>query len=311
MDRDHIVNWLMSGDPSIAYQTKRDLLGQDDPGLQALISMEGWGQAILSKQHPDSSWGKGFYQPKWTSTHYSLLDLKELQIPQDNPQAKAAIAHILATEKLPDGGLGPAKTIHASDLCVAGMFLNYACYFRHPQQELKSLVDFSLSQELADGGYNCRLNRSGARHSSVHSTLSMLEGIEEYRRQGYSYRLEDLLASARRGREFLLRHRLYKSDRTGEIIHKSLLQFTYPARWKYNILRALDYFQRAGCDWDERMEDAWQVVLSKRSKDGRWLTAAQHPGERHLIMEPGRRPSLWNTLLAMRVHQRFRLPLHI
>jgi hypothetical protein len=31
---------------------------------------------------------------------------------------------------------------------------------------------------------------------------------------------------------------------------------SYPSRWRYDILRALDYFRAAGVDYDRRMEDA-------------------------------------------------------
>jgi hypothetical protein len=45
--------------------------------------------------------------------------------------------------------------------------------------------------------------------------------------------------------EFLLQHHLFRSDRTGEIINPDMLHIAYPKRWKYDILRALEYFRRA------------------------------------------------------------------
>jgi hypothetical protein len=68
------------------------------------------------------------------------------------------------------------------------MFLNYACYFGAPLELLVSVVDFVLGQQMVDGGFNCQRNRSGARHSSLHSTLSVLEGILAYGRNGCVYR---------------------------------------------------------------------------------------------------------------------------
>jgi hypothetical protein len=41
--------------------------------------------------------------------------------------------------------------------------------------------------------------------------------------------------------EFILQHRLLKSDRTGEVISKSFTMLSHPSRWRYDILRALDY----------------------------------------------------------------------
>ena len=40
---------------------------------------------------------------------------------------------------------------------------------------------------MKDGTFNCRLNRSGAKHSSMHTTINTLEGIAEYIIQGYGY----------------------------------------------------------------------------------------------------------------------------
>ena len=195
--------------------------------------------------------------------------------------------------------------ITGSDVCIDGMFLNYACYFGAPPELLASVVNFILGQQMADGGFNCQRNRSGARHSSLHSTLSVLEGILEYARHGYVYRAADLEKVAAESREFILQHRLFKSDHTGEIIRRDFLQLAFPPRWKYNILRALDYFQAAAAPWDERMADALAVLLAKRKADGRWLAEAAHPGATHFVMEAPRKPGRWNTLMALRVLKRY------
>ena len=123
----------------------------------------------------------------------------------------------------------------------------------------------------------------------------------EYDRNGYSYRIEDLLKAAARSREFILVHRLFKSDRTGQVIHKDMLRLAFPPRWKYNILRALDCFQAARMPWDDRMGDAIAVLKSKRLRDGRWPLQAAHPGAVHFVMEEAGKPSRLNTLAALRV----------
>ena len=52
---------------------------------------------------------------------------------------------ILEHEKEVDGGLNPAATIRHSDVCVKGMFLNYATYFEAEEEQLHSIADFILS----------------------------------------------------------------------------------------------------------------------------------------------------------------------
>ena len=85
-----------------------------------------------------------------------------------------------------------SNTISQSDVCVNGMFLNYASYFNSSENDLRSIVDFLLSEQMGDGGFNCQSNRKGASHSSLHSTLSVIEGILEYSYNGYTYRLKEL-----------------------------------------------------------------------------------------------------------------------
>jgi hypothetical protein len=158
---------------------------------------------------------------------------------------------------------------------------------------------------MPDGGFNCKRNREGARHSSMHSTISLLEGMLEYGRRGYDYRLGELEQTASEAREFLLMHELYKSDHTGEIINKNFLRLSFPGRWYYDILRALDYFQDAGVGWDERLSPAIGVILNKRKPDGRWPLQAKIPGKVHFEMEKAGKPSRWNTLRALRVLKRY------
>jgi hypothetical protein len=134
----------------------------------------------------------------------------------------------------------------------------------------------------------------------------VLEGILEYARNGYHYRLEELLSAAGKAREFLLEHNLFRSDKTGEVIDKKWLMLSYPSRWRYDILRALDYFQFAGACYDPRMQDALDILMKKQRKDGTWPVQAKHPGQVHFDMEQTGAPSRWNTLRALRVLDHFR-----
>jgi hypothetical protein len=300
-----VIAWLLRGDVSVQYQVWRDLLGTERADLRTRIAREGWGAAFLRARNSDGTWGQGFYQPKWTSSHYTLLDLRNLGIDPGNPLIRESVALIARTEKHADGGVGPGKTIPSSDVCVNGMFLNYASYFGADEGDLRSVIDFLVAQHMLDGGFNCRLNRSGARHSSLHSTVSCLEGIQQYTASGYRYRIDELREIGAHCAEFILLHRLYKSDRTGEMIHPDFLKLPYPWRWKYNILRALDCLASGTHPWDDRMADAVDVLLSRRGADGRWRTMAAHPGQVHLTMDPAGRPGGWNTLIAVRALQHY------
>jgi hypothetical protein len=268
---------------------------------------EGWGKKFLSERKPDGHWGDRFYQPKWISTHYTLLDLRNLELPPTNEKVQETIELVIQNNMAQDGGiqLGPSTYQH-SDICVNGMFLNYASYFKTPEKKLHSVIDSILREIMPDGGFNCRTTRSGAKHSSLHTTISVLEGLTEFQKAGCSYRKDEILKTRKSSVEFILMHQLFMSDKTGQIIHKDFLKLTYPCRWKYDILRALDYFQYAGVDWDHRMGGAIDVLKSKRNDEGQWNMPAAHAGQIHFSMEQAGRPGRWNTLRALRVMKHFK-----
>jgi hypothetical protein len=141
----------------------------------------------------------------------------------------------------------------------------------------------------------------------LHSTISVIEGIQEYTTNGYVYRRDELEQIAAEAREFILQHHLFRSDRTGKIIDKRMLMLSYPSRWRYDILRALDYFRSAGADYESRMQPALDVLWKKRRNDNRWPVQARHPGQTHFEMEKTGGPSRWNTLRSLRVLKHFGL----
>ena len=217
MATSEVLAWLLAGDAAVAYVATRDLLGRDDPELQARIATEGAGAAILAARGANGHWGRGFYQPKWTSSHYTLLQLRGMGLSRTHPAAVATVQLILETEKAADGGVSPSPPSKPSDACVNGMALGYASWFGAAEDELRSVVDFLLRERVTDGGFNCRHNRPGARvtHSSVHTTVCVMEGITDYVRSGAHYRRDELEEAYASSAEFLLRHRLLRSETTG------------------------------------------------------------------------------------------------
>ncbi len=308
-----IIDWLLKGDVSIQYQVHRDLLCSSvakQKHLQKRIKTEGWGARFLKRQNDDGHWGMTFYQPKWTSTHYTLLDLKNLGIPPTNRQARRAIQMIFDEVIGSDGGVNYLRSPKAkekdSDVCVNGMFVNFASYFGMTNPQLYGIIDLLLSLQVKNGGWNCEWFH-GATHSSLHTTISVLEGLLEFRRAENDYRKKEIQKAEKRAIEFILEHQLCKSHRTGAIIDKKMLMLSYPCRWRYDILRALDYFQAGRIPFDERMRFAVEVLLKKQRRDGKWPVQNKHPGQVHFDMEKAGLPSRWNTLRALRVLKHFRI----
>jgi hypothetical protein len=179
------------------------------------------------------------------------------------------------------------------------MVLSILCHFQFDDDRVDALATYLLRQQMPDGGWNCRRD-FGATHSSVHTTISVLESLRLYEVQRQS-KVRAIRTAQARGREFLLMHRLFRSDRTGEIINDVFLKFTFPPRWHYDVLRALDYFQAVNASRDERLSEAIDIVRSTRREDGRWTLHHRYKGKTYFELERVGAPSRWNTLRALRV----------
>lgn len=300
-----VVRWLLDADASIRWQVKRDLL--DEPGTavaaeRSLVAVEGWGARLLALQQRDGNWGGGAWvRQSWASTMETLSLLRELGIDPTSAQSREAIGRVCAGSNWgPYHGHAPFFE-GESEPCINGRVLACGAYFGNASERL---VERLLGEQLSDGGWNC--DAPPSTRSSFNSTLCVLEGLLEYEQASGG---NDAVRQARlRGQEYLLERCLFRSRSTGEAIVKDRKSngdwraFSFPTRWHYDVLWALDYLRRADAPADERLREAVDLVLGKRDRRGRWPLDHQHAGTVHFVMEPRTgRASRWNTLRALRV----------
>lgn len=302
-----VIRWLLDGDSAIRWQVLRDVVEAADRVVERerrKVAREGWGARLLARQDPAGTWAGGLsfdgglYSPKWTSTTYTMLLLRDLGLPPKNPQARRACALLLDHGLQRDGGINYGWR-GRSETCITGMVLSILSYFEHEDDRLDTIANHLLEQQMPDGGWNCQ-RPFGATHASVHTTISALEGLRLYELHRQR-KVRAVRAAQSRGREFLLVHRLFRSHRTGEIIKLDFLRFAFPPRWHYDILRALDYFQTVHADRDERLAEAIEIVRSHQRHDGRWPMEHRFKGKTYFELERLGAPSRWNTLRALRV----------
>lgn len=300
------LKWLLDSDPSIRWQAMRDLSGEAPEAIAAersRIATEGWGAQLLARQSADGKWGgspRGWRDdlPKEDRdlivTLYSLVVLMDLGLDPASPQAREMIGRI--DKRLVFPRLDRRPFLHGeTEPCINGRILGLGCYFKEPNDALAHQL---LGEQLDDGGWNCEAPQS--RRSSFHTTICVLEGLLEYERAG---RKSAAVTRARkRGEEYLLKRGLFRSLRTGEVIDKRWLRFSFPTFWHYDVLRALDYLRNAGSKPDPRAREAVQAVMERRHQNGRWPLNLLHPEFIPLQMESEvGRASRWNTLRALRV----------
>ena len=178
--------------------------------------------------------------------------------------------------------------------CINGKTVTLGAYFG---EDVAGIVARLLTEQLQDGGWNCEVPARARR--SIPRSTSWRGSLAYERATGGS---PESVAVRRRGEEYLLDRGLFRCKRTGEVVDTSWLQFSFPTRWHYDVLRGLEYFRDAGDSPDPRVEEAMHLLGSKQQPDGGWLLENTHPGAVHFMLEDGDgRPSRWNTLRALRV----------
>jgi len=290
------LKWLLDSDPAIRWQVMRDLTDEPPAAIAAersLVATRGWGSRLLARQSPAGTWGGSKEDERLLITFYTLVVLKDLGLEPSSKQARKMIARV---EKLRfkwhnnraffDGETEP---------CINGRILALGAYFKTPNHALANQL---LSEQLEDGGWNCEAPQS--RRSSFHTTICVLEGLLEYQRAGR--KSAAITAARKRADNYLLERRMFRSLRSGEMVDRRWLRFSFPTFWHYDVLRGLDYLRDAGIKPDHRIRQAIEIVMKRRHQNGRWPLNLRHPERIPLQMETAvGSASRWNTLRALRV----------
>jgi hypothetical protein len=309
---------------------------------RARVEHEGWGARLLALRAPDGLWADGACFPgtaafarataqaladgqapppfpvsdpepagatdgsgaddgaredqgqPWTATYPVLVDLCHLGVPPDSAVMQQTALLVARNGRWEYDGLpffeGEVDCCINAGTILIGTYLGV---------DVDRVVRRLVADQMPDGGWNCWAQARPA-PGSFASTLDVIDALLRWeRRTGGS---EQARQARVHGEEYLLRRRLLRSLRSGEVVNPRWAQFSYPPRWHYDLLKATDYFARRGGIPDPRLAEAIELVRSKRRPDGRWPLENTHPGAvRFRFEEPDGTPSRWNTLRALRV----------
>ena len=292
-----VVDWLLDADPAIRWQTMGDLT--DAPADEVLaerarVAKEGWGARLLALQGADGQWGGGTLFPKQLATTSSLMLLRDFGLDPRSEEARRAIGLVREHSRWEHAG----QPFFEGEVepCINGRAVTLGAYF---DQDVQGIVDRLLTEQMADGGWNCE-QENGSTRGSFHSTICVLEGLLEHERATGG--TPEVTAARLRGQEYLLERRMLRRLSTGEVIDADWTRFSFPTDYFYDVLRGLEHIRSAGVMPDDRVAEAIDIVRSKRDAEGRWPLENPHPGELHFEIDDGEgKPSRWNTLRAMRV----------
>ena len=169
---DRVIGWLLDGDPAVRWQTLRDLVGARGRAVERerrKVARQGWGARLLAKQGPDGRWARGrssdagLYSPKWISTTYTLLTLRDFGLPAGHPGARKACRILLEEGLQRDGGVSYgtwASWTRQGETCISGMVLSLLSYFGLEDDRLDTIGRHLLEEQMPRGGTTTSSARS-------------------------------------------------------------------------------------------------------------------------------------------------------
>jgi hypothetical protein len=308
-----VIDWLLASDPAIRWQVMRDLLDAPQAEWQAeraRVETEGWGARLLSHQDEDGQWAGGAFAPAgyseddwrthgqpWTTTCFSLQQLREFGLDPSTARARRTVDLIGRNSRWEEGG----QPFWAGEVeeCINARTVTAGVYFG---VDVSPLVQRLLGERQPDGGWNCE-RCNGSHRSSFHTTINVLEAFLAYEQARHS--TPQTQAARKAGEEYLLRRGLFRRLSTGAPADARYLTFLHPNRWRYDLLRGLDYFRASslatGTAPDPRLREAIDHLRSRQSDDGTWPLDWTLKGPVWFEMEEPGKPSRWITLRALRV----------
>lgn len=234
---------------------------------------------------------------KWWGTHWRLVELADLGLPPALPDVRAGVDQELSwlTSDRHRGGIrwvaGRARRCASQEgnAVYAASVLGHAT-----DPRVRELVKSLIEWQWPDGGWNCDA-RTVARRSSFHETVTPALGLAAYADATGDDAARD---AARNSAELLLQHRLFRSIRTGDVIHPSWTKPHYPPYWHYDVLQGLRLLLALDLLGDARAAEALDLVDRARRRDGRFSGPAWWSASQPDAVDWGRGPD--NDMLNLR-----------
>ncbi len=253
-----------------------------DPEVEALRkTIPSWPPiaALLREQHADGYWAEpeDVYWPKWKATVWPLILLAEMGVPGELPAVNRGCQYFLRLMNSQDHSWPPVysendpRTYRSVwEPCVTGNMARTLTIFGFSDDHrVRDMFEWLVKYQLPDGGWNCEPGpwQKEVFHSSFMSTIEPLWAFSELPAQKWP---KGGKKAVERACEFMLTHRLYKSDKTGQITHDWWTSLHFPLFYFYDILHGLRVLTSLGHGTDERIHDAVELLQSKRLPEGQW-----------------------------------------
>jgi hypothetical protein len=297
----------------------------DDPEVIAArqeVMDSGPVPVILQNQFPDGYWVHpgAEYLPKYRGTIWQVVFLAQLGADGEDPRVRTACAYILEHYPAPYGGLSMSGLnsglIHCmqGNLCAALIDLGWL-----DDDGLQIALDWLARSITGEGialsenkGTAVRYLRSGnsgpdflcsannhlpCGWGAVKATLALSKIPAEARTPAIE-------AALQAGAEFLLSRDPATADYPmgwSDKPNRSWFKFGFPIGYVTDVLQTLEVLVDLGYAQDTRLDNALELLLSKRDERGRWKLEYTYNGKTWVDIETKNQPSKWVTLRALKV----------
>jgi hypothetical protein len=297
------IDWLLGAKtPTIAYQTRKDLRPARLPlrtvqKARRRIMRMGAVPAILSRQSGSGQWkiDRGFYGPKYYSTHWSMMLLGELDAEGTDARYRRGAAYMLeATQEGVRKGL-EEKSFGWS--CLYGNILRYAWRARAGQDDrLDALVRF-CARGISGGFCECAWNSGRPCAWGVVRALWGLAAIPR--------RSREASRAIQKGIKFLLAdHRLERADYPVPCrgkVNPLWFKLNFPLFYQADILFTLRVLDELGALDHRGARAALDWLEAQRKKNGRWKGRSPYRRRTWLEMGAPEETDRWVSLQALRI----------
>ena len=328
---DPVLDWLLEEtDPGVRFLAMRDLLDveADNPALHAArreTLHKSPVMDILEAQEPEGYWveaGPG-YLPKYRSTLWQVIYLGQFGADGNDERIKAAGNYVLASARSPHGGfsMNGARSgmIHClqGNLCSSLIELSFKGDPRL-QEALEWLARSILGEGIAtssEKNASVRYLRSGnsgpnflcSANGHKPCAWGAIPAVEALSKVPQELRTPVIDSALQAGIEFLLSHDPAAADYPmgwSDKPNRSWFKFGYPLGYICDVLRNVEVLCALGLGKDPRLQNALEMILSKRDSLGRWNLEYSYNGKMWCDLETKGQPSKWVTLRARRALRR-------
>jgi hypothetical protein len=327
-----VLDWLCEEDNlSVKYFTLKNLLGKGEQEAEVVearrqIMLRGVVPKILSKLNEDGhyvdekvirKYGKAMadfgYLPKYKATIWQLILFAELGADSKDSRIRKTCEYVLNhcyTEK----GLFTMMGADYLTPCFQGNMVYAFSKLGYAEDERvrKTLQVLVKYQRFDDGNFKTpkdwpyfgRRDRCSSAHSCYAGCSKGLKAVSTLPKNKWD---DEVRGYVRRGSEYFLIHHVYKSSHNpSKLLHSNIDLITFPNFAYSDFLEILDILLDLGVK-DVRMNDAIDLLKSKRKENGRWFLERDVSGM-HTKIETKGRESKWATYRALNVLRKLKGP---